>query len=90
MSFAEPTLRAWQTAALAQLSSWREGPFLLSAAPGAGKTIPSLVYARGLLRAGIVKRVHVVCPTTPLTRQWAEAAGRLGCLLYTSPSPRDS
>ena len=58
-----------------------EGPFLLSAAPGAGKTIPSLVYARGLLRAGIVKRVHVVCPTTPLTRQWAEAAGRLGVQL---------
>ena len=26
-------------------------------------------------------RVHVVCPTTPLTRQWAEAAGRLGVQL---------
>jgi len=75
------TLRAWQRAALEQLAGWREGPFLLSAAPGAGKTIPSLVYARGLLRAGIVTRVHVVCPTTPLTRQWAEAAGRLGVQL---------
>ncbi|MDX6678559.1 MAG: hypothetical protein QOE31_2611, partial [Solirubrobacteraceae bacterium] len=63
------------------MSAWQEGPFLLSAAPGAGKTIPSLVYARGLLRAGIVTRVHVVCPTTPLTRQWADAAGRLGIQL---------
>lgn len=75
------TLRAWQESALERLSSWNQGPFLLSAAPGAGKTIPSLVYARGLLRAGVVKRVHVVCPTTPLTRQWAEAAGRLGVQL---------
>jgi superfamily II DNA or RNA helicase len=75
------TLRAWQEAALARMSSWHEGPFLLSAAPGAGKTIPSLVHARALLRAGVVGRVHVVCPTTPLTRQWAEAAGRLGVQL---------
>ena len=74
-------LRAWQEAALERLSAWQQGPFLLSAAPGAGKTIPSLVYARGLLNAGIVRRVHVVCPTTPLTRQWAEAAGRVGVQL---------
>ncbi|MEJ7798370.1 MAG: DEAD/DEAH box helicase family protein [Solirubrobacteraceae bacterium] len=74
-------LRAWQEAALQRMSSWHDGPFLLSAAPGAGKTIPSLVYARGLLRADIVRHVHVVCPTTPLTRQWAETAGRLGVQL---------
>ena len=59
--------------------SWRcahgdGGPFLVSAAPGAGKTRPALVLARELLRAGAVRRVAVVCPTTPLTRQWA--AGR--------------
>ena len=81
MAVPKLTLRAWQTAALEQMSNWQEGPFLLSAAPGAGKTIPSLVYARRLLDAGIVTRVHVVCPTTPLTRQWAEAAGRLGVQL---------
>jgi superfamily II DNA or RNA helicase len=87
------TLRAWQAAALEQMSSWQEGPFLLSAAPGAGKTIPSLVYARDLLRAGIVTRVHVVCPTTPLTRQWADAAARLGVQLAPDAeeltAPRD-
>jgi superfamily II DNA or RNA helicase len=75
------TLRAWQEAALKRMADWNEGPFLLSAAPGAGKTIPSLVYARKLLDARIVTRVHVVCPTTPLTRQWADAAGRLGVQL---------
>ena len=75
------TLRAWQSAALETLAGWSAGPFLLSAAPGAGKTIPSLVYAKRLLDAGIVRHVHVVCPTTPLTRQWAEAAGRLGVQL---------
>ena len=89
----EITLRPWQRAALERMSSWHEGPFLLSAAPGAGKTIPSLVYARGLLRAGVIKRVHVVCPTTPLTRQWADAAARVGVQLAPDPDdltpPRD-
>ena len=47
-----------------------------SAAPGAGKTRPALVLARELLARGRRARAsHVVCPTTPLTRQWAEAAG---------------
>jgi superfamily II DNA or RNA helicase len=61
-------LRSWQERALERMSTWDRGPFLLSAAPGAGKTIPSLVFARRLLRAGVVRRVHVLCPTTPLTR----------------------
>jgi superfamily II DNA or RNA helicase len=71
-------LRAWQVAALDAMASWESGPFLISAAPGAGKTRPALVLARDLLRRGVVKRVAVVCPTTPLTRQWAAAAARLG------------
>jgi superfamily II DNA or RNA helicase len=71
-------LRAWQERALARMAAWEDGPFLVAAAPGAGKTIPSLVFARRMLDAGTVRRVAVVCPTTPLTRQWAEAAGRLG------------
>jgi len=75
------TLRAWQERALERLAAWDSGSFLLSAAPGAGKTIPSLVFARRLLEAGTITRVHVVCPTAPLTRQWAEAAGRVGVQL---------
>ncbi len=40
-------LRAWQTGALEALAGWRGGPFLLCAAPGAGKTRPALQFARG-------------------------------------------
>jgi superfamily II DNA or RNA helicase len=86
-------LRDWQERALERMAAWQDGSFLLSAAPGAGKTIPSLVFARELLRAGVVRRVHVLCPTTPLTRQWAEAAGRLGVQLQPDAAelrpPRD-
>jgi superfamily II DNA or RNA helicase len=81
MATAPITLRPWQDAALRRLADWEGEPFLLSAAPGAGKTVPSLVLARRLLDAGTIKRVAVVCPTTPLTRQWAEAAGRMGVQL---------
>ena len=59
------------------MAAWDQGSFLLSAAPGAGKTIPSLAFARRLLDAGTINRVHVVCPTTPLTHQWAKVAARL-------------
>ena len=86
-------LRAWQERALERLAAWDHGSFLLSAAPGAGKTIPSLVFGKRLLDAGTVTRVHVVCPTAPLTRQWAEAAGRLGLQLAPDAeeltAPRD-
>ncbi len=75
-------LRGWQEQALARLAEWDGSrPFLVSAAPGAGKTRPALVLARRLLRAGAIRRVVVVCPTTPLTRQWAQAAGALGLQL---------
>jgi phosphoribosylaminoimidazolecarboxamide formyltransferase/IMP cyclohydrolase len=88
-----PSLRGWQERALVAMRAWRGGPFLLSAAPGAGKTRPALVLARELLRAGAVRRLAVVCPTTPLTRQWARAAGLLGVHLVPDAAelraPRD-
>ena len=75
------------------MRSWGDGPFLVAAAPGAGKTRPALEHARALLKAGVVRRVAVVCPTTPLTRQWARAAARLGVHLAPDASelrpPRD-
>jgi superfamily II DNA or RNA helicase len=75
------------------MRAWSSGPFLISAAPGAGKTRPALEHARELLRAGTVRRVAVVCPTTPLTRQWARAAARLGVHLVPDAAelrpPRD-
>ena len=75
------------------MRAWSGGPFVISAAPGAGKTRPALEVARELLRTGAVRRVAVICPTTPLTRQWARAAARLGLHLVPDASelrpPRD-
>src|SRR3984957_17127065 len=86
-------LRAWQRHALDRLAAWHDGPFLISAAPGAGKTRPALELAKALLTRKETKRIVVLCPTTPLTRQWAAAAGPLGVQLAPdAPSavpPRD-
>jgi superfamily II DNA or RNA helicase len=91
LTHSTPTsLRAWQRHALDRLGDWREGPFLVSAAPGAGKTRPALELARELLSKRVVGRVAVLCPTTPLTRQWAAAAAKLGVQLQPDapgPSP---
>jgi superfamily II DNA or RNA helicase len=82
-------LRAWQRAALARMGEWSGGPFLLSAAPGAGKTRPALELAHSQLSCGAVKNVIVACPTAPLTRQWARAASDLGIELAPDcDSPR--
>jgi superfamily II DNA or RNA helicase len=87
------SLRAWQREALERLDSWQDGPFLVSAAPGAGKTRPALELARRMLTAGQASSVAVLCPTTPLTRQWAGAAAELGVQLQPDASgpkpPRD-
>ena len=66
-------LRSWQLHALTQMDRWSDGPFLLSAAPGAGKTRPALEFARRELARGAIGAVVVACPTAPLTRQWARA-----------------
>ncbi len=84
------SLRAWQRRTLEALERWEGDPFLVSAAPGAGKTRPALELARRLLAEGAVRRVAVLCPTTPLTRQWAAAAAALGVQLVPDaerPSP---
>ena len=82
------SLRAWQREALARLDDWDDGPFLVSAAPGAGKTRPALELARRMLGSGQASRVAVLCPTTPLTRQWAAAAAELGVQLQPdAPGP---
>jgi superfamily II DNA or RNA helicase len=84
------SLRSWQRRALAQMDRWATGPFLVSAAPGAGKTRPALELAGTELRRGSVTSLIVVCPTAPLTRQWARAAHELGIDLAPdadSPKP---
>lgn len=90
---ASTSLRAWQEQALGKLARWEEGPFLLSAAPGAGKTRPALELALRLLAERAIDRVAVLCPTAPLTRQWASAAAALGLQLQPDSNgarpPRD-
>jgi superfamily II DNA or RNA helicase len=82
------SLRSWQRHALERLAGWQGGPFLISAAPGAGKTRPALELARELLAQRVARRIVVLCPTTPLTRQWAAAAAGLGVQLQPdSDSP---
>ncbi len=82
-------LRDWQRHALCEMDRWRKGSFLISAAPGAGKTRPALEFARRQLAAGTVDAVVVACPTAPLTRQWADAAHALGVdLAPDAASPR--
>ena len=89
-TLANPTsLRSWQRLALDRLAGWEDGPFLISAAPGAGKTRPALELAKRLLASQTISRVAVLCPTTPLTRQWASAAAALGVQLAPdAPGPR--
>ena len=71
------------------MERWREGSFLISAAPGAGKTRPALEFARRELQRGRVDGVVIACPTAPLTRQWARAAHALGLeLAPDAESPR--
>ena len=80
-AFSDPSLREWQRRALAAAAGWRAGPFLIAAAPGAGKTRPAVVLARELLRRREIDRVAIVCPTAPLTQQWASAAAAAGLSL---------
>jgi superfamily II DNA or RNA helicase len=71
------------------MDRWERGSFLLSAAPGAGKTRPALEFAHAQLASGLAGSVVVACPTGPLTRQWARAASRLGVeLAVDASSPR--
>jgi superfamily II DNA or RNA helicase len=82
-------LRAWQRRALGAMDSWSSGSFLISAAPGAGKTRPALELVRRELGRGTLDGVVIVCPTAPLTRQWARAAHSLGIdLAPDADSPR--
>jgi superfamily II DNA or RNA helicase len=88
-SVTSPGLRGWQVHALAEMAGWREGSFLISAAPGAGKTRPAIELARRELGEKRATSVVIACPTAPLTRQWARAASALGLeLAPDSDTPR--
>jgi hypothetical protein len=76
---AQPPLRRWQRAAvLAYEAENSRRDFLVTATPGAGKTMFALALASRLLAPRVIERVVVVCPTDNLRTQWAEAAHRAG------------
>ncbi len=83
-----PSLRAWQSSALAAYFERNPRDFLAVATPGAGKTTFALTVASELLARRIVDRITVVAPTEHLKTQWAEAAAKVGIPLDPSYSGR--
>lgn len=76
--------RSWQAAFLAAHAAAPARDFLLVATPGAGKTLAACLA----VRAAGAKRVVVVCPTTALRPQWADAADLAG--LHLDPRWRNA
>jgi superfamily II DNA or RNA helicase len=74
--------RGWQADFLALHAEHSRKDFLLVATPGAGKTLAACQAMRG---AG---QIVVVCPTTALRSQWADAADRVG--LHLDPRWRNA
>jgi superfamily II DNA or RNA helicase len=76
--------RPWQATFLAQHRAHARPDFLLVATPGAGKT---LAACQAIQASGCAQTV-VVCPTTALRAQWADAADRVG--LHLDPRWRNA
>jgi superfamily II DNA or RNA helicase len=74
--------RGWQAAFLARHAAHERPDFLLVATPGAGKTLAACQAMRG------AEQIVVVCPTTALRAQWADAADRVG--LHLDPRWRNA
>src|SRR5712691_3279069 len=83
------TPREWQRKALWPVLQdiGQHGVATLHAAPGAGKTLEAAWIFRQLSDAGIVERLLVVVPTTPLIDQWVESLGLVG--IHLDKTPRD-
>jgi superfamily II DNA or RNA helicase len=73
-----PSLRAWQSEAIARYFESGPRDYLTVATPGAGKTTFALTIAAELLSRRVIDRITVVAPTEHLKTQWAEAAARVG------------
>ncbi|MGI8595487.1 MAG: DEAD/DEAH box helicase [Solirubrobacteraceae bacterium] len=76
--------RRWQETFLARHAKTTDRDFLLVATPGAGKTLAACEAARV---AGCDQLI-VVCPTTALRAQWADAADLVG--LHLDPRWRNA
>lgn len=76
--------RPWQVAFLARHAAHDACDFLLVATPGSGKTLAACLAAR----ANGCDQIVVVCPTTALRSQWADAADLAG--LHLDPRWRNA
>ena len=76
--------RPWQAEFLARHAAHGRPDFLLVATPGAGKTLA----ACHAIRAANAGQVVVVCPTTALRAQWADAADAVS--LHLDPRWRNA
>jgi superfamily II DNA or RNA helicase len=76
--------RPWQAAFLARHADAERNDFLLVATPGSGKTLAACLAAT----AAGCDQVVVVCPTTALRAQWADAADHAG--LHLDPRWRNA
>ena len=74
-------LRDWQRRALEAVCAHQSADFLAMATPAAGKTRFALRVAHEFLGSQSASRVLVVCPTSHLRAQWANAAGKMGLQL---------
>ena len=81
-------LRGWQAAFLAAHGRSAGEDFLLVATPGAGKTLAACEAIRAARAAQRCERAVIVCPTTALRPQWADAADRSG--LHLDPRWRNA
>lgn len=79
-----PPARQWQRQFLDRFGEAPGTDFLLVATPGAGKTLAGCMAAK----AAGCEQLVVVCPTTALRSQWADAADRVG--LHLDPRWRNA
>lgn len=71
----EIDLRPWQAECTTKALQWlrsNKQPFLVNAAPGAGKTICASVIAKELLDSKEIDRIIVIAPRREVVRQWAK------------------
>ena len=80
--------REWQERFLADHARHPSKDFLLVATPGAGKTLAASLALRDARARGMCEQFIVVCPTTALRAQWADAADRVG--LHLDPRWRNA
>ena len=83
-------LRPWQEEAFVAISQHASPNFLAVATPGAGKTRLALRVAHDGLTSKKAHRIVVVCPTTHLRKQWAQAAHLVGLHLDPTSSNHQS